>query len=247
MTDLEGLDCAVIPDSHGEDEKVARVIDALESVVDKFLLLGDVFDKGPNTRKLLRLIRDLGDRAITVAGNHEWACRNALAVDDSPETDIWRTEIWPGYENQMLESYGLKRTADWQLNAAQLREVMAESGDLDWLMCLPPYIETSEFIAVHAGPVLTAAWSEQAKYLDYASSDGVRQTEEPEQIFSSDLAALIDVPASVDQRIFVTGHNHLTLPSGARMLGRRICLASKLTDGEPLFVWHSGENTIYRY
>lgn len=236
----------VIPDSHGEYEKVAKVVDEQEQDTALFLFLGDVID-GPDSFRLIQLIRSLGDKAITIVGNHEWTLRNALAVGTEPEIEVWRTQIWPSYEDRLLKSYGLKPTHNWQVNAEYLREAMAATGDLEWLNRLPSYAEGRDFIAVHAGPELNHSWQEQKVYLDYASSDETRLTKEPAQIFSHTLSAVTDIPLSVDSRTFVTGHSHLASPIEKRTARQRVCLASNLGRGDPLFVWHSARNSIQQY
>jgi Calcineurin-like phosphoesterase len=246
MTCLERQSYLVIPDTHGEYEKVARVIDAFEPTVDRFLFLGDVID-GPDSRSLIRLIRGLGDKAITIVGNHEWVCRNALAASGEPEIGIWRKDVWPGYEDRMLESYGVKRTSDWQMNAGRLQETMMASGDLDWLNELPPYFETSDFVALHAGPIDAVPWMTQREDLDELSSDKARCANEPEQIFSRGVAGIPELSQLGDNRLFVTGHSHLSLPVEGRITRNRIRLASNLGGGEPLFVWLSGDKEVSRF
>lgn len=243
---MEQLSYSVIPDSHGEYERIAPVIDALASSTDVFLFLGDVMN-GPDCARLIQLIRGLGDNAITLAGNHEWAYRNALSAGDGPPTAVWRDKIWPGYEAGTLESYGLKRTRDWSDNAARLREAMAERGDLAWLEQLPPYLETAGFVAVHAGPDPAKSWQPQAAELRAADLPAARREHEPAPIFDRHFARVADLPASVDKRPFVTGHAHLDLPAAARIGQRRIRLASNLATGQPLFVWNSCRGDVTSY
>jgi hypothetical protein len=233
----------VIADTHGQYEKVAPVIDTLEPGTDVFLFLGDVLN-GPDTAKLVGLIRDLGDRAVTLTGNHEWIYRNALSLEDDPAVEVWRDEVWPGYERGTLESYGLRYGHDWAGNAAELREAMRETGDLEWLNGLPPFVETDDFVAVHAGPEHEVPWQRQAAELRAAASPVARLTEEPPQIFSRELARDIDVSPVVDERVFVTGHAHLRLPLRDRFGQRRVRLASNLAAGDPLYVWDSATQTV---
>lgn len=236
----------VIPDIHGQSERLYHAFEQLDSIVDMYVILGDVIN-GPDTRNTIALIRSLGEKAITIAANHEWVCRNALSTENSPETTIWRKQIWPFYEDRMLESYCVKQTGDWNYNAQQLREVLQSNGDLEWLNSLPPYFETDTFIALHAGPRLDTAWQEQADYLDTASSMGRRTFEEPEQLFSRHLAEISDIPESVDERIFVTGHTNPMIPIDQRIGQRRVRLSSNLEIGDPLYIWHSNNGIITQH
>lgn len=234
---------SVIPDTHGQYERVAPVIDVLEPDTDIYVFLGDVLN-GPDTAKLIELIRSLGDRAVAITGNHEWIYRNALSLEDEPTVEVWRDEVWPGYERGTLESYGVKYGPDWAENAVDLREAMHETGDLEWLNGLPPFVETSGFIAVHAGPDPGTPWERQAAELCAAASVSARLTEEPPQIFSGEFAKNGNVPSAVDERIFVTGHAHLRLSARDRVGQRRVRLASNLLAGDPLYVWDSATQTV---
>lgn len=236
---LEQIDYIVIPDTHGQYDKVAPVVEIFEPTTDMFVFLGDVVD-GPNSARLIGLIRQLGDKALTVVGNHEWALRNALTdIEDKSVLEMWRKQVWPGYEDRLLDSYGITRGLDWDINANRLREVMEENGDLQWLDSLPPYFETPSFIAVHAGPRLDTSWSRQANNLQRAALIYRRLGEEPEQIFSGELGTVQAVSTSIDERTFITGHTHLSLPAESRRARGRICLASSLEEAEPLFIWSS--------
>lgn len=243
---METVRYTLVPDSHGQHALVGRMVDTHYDITDQFVFLGDVLN-GPDSAKLIRLIRQLGDKAITIVGNHEWVGRNALTLSPDPIVEVWRTQIWPGYEENTLQSYGIQPTLNWVRNAEALREKMQETGDLAWLHGLPPYFETSEFIAVHAGPVHDYPWSDQAMALDQLLSNDARLYEEPAPIFSGKLGAIRDVPVAVDTRTFVTGHLHLTLPPEQRIAARKIGLASPLDHGAPLYVWQSDQNQIYEY
>lgn len=233
----------VIPDVHGEYDAVSRVVDANIEDTDKFLFLGDVIG-GPQTAKTIALIRQLGDRAITIVGNHEWICRNALSPQDDPQVDMWRRDAWRYSRQDILQSYGIQLQPNWDDNATLLRQAMTETGDFAWLNTLPPYYETDQFVAVHAGPQLDTPWVAQAAELDAAAAPAQRLHEVPAQIFDMQLAQLLAVPAHVDNRRFVTGHSHSVSGANQRIAERRICLASPVAAGKPLYVYHSQSSHI---
>lgn len=240
----DDLRYTLVPDSHGQYELVGRMVDTHLDHTDVFLFLGDVLN-GPDCARLIRLIRDLGERAITIVGNHEWVGRNALTESNDETVRIWQEEVWPGYEEATLASYGIRQTTNWVRNAQSLYQKMAETGDLEWLHSLPAYFETPRFIAVHAGPELTLPWKQQAENLDGLALAQQRLTSEPAQIFTGKLGTVHDVPLEVDERTFVTGHLHLTLRAEQRIAKRKVCLASPLNRGAPLYVWRSDEQRIY--
>ena len=240
------LSYLVLPDTHGEYERVAQITKENDKTFDRFVFLGDLLD-GRNPSKLIEYVRGLGERAITIAGNHEWVCRNALSVVEDPVVDVWRDEVWPGYEHNVLASYDLQRTPDWQKNAVALRQAMQERGDLAWLNDLRPYIETDEFIGVHAGPKLNEAWSIQSAELDAFDNEAARLIDEPPQLFSHSLAALQAVPETVSGTLFVTGHGHNHLSWDRRQAQRRVCLASSVGRGEPFYVWDTVSKQVVAY
>lgn len=243
---METARYTLVPDSHGQHALIGRMVDAHLSYTDVFVFLGDVLN-GPDSARLIHLIRELGDRAITIVGNHEWVGRNALTDSDDTMVSVWQTEVWPGYEEDTLQSYGIHPTANWVRNAEALREKMVETGDLAWLHSLPPYFATDEFIALHAGPEHGHPWAVQAEALDQLIGYDARLHDEPSPIFSGRLGRIAAVPESVDSRTFVTGHLHLTLPPEQRIAPRKIGLASPLDRGAPLHVWQSDQNRIYTH
>ena len=243
---MEDLRYTFVPDSHGQYERVSRMIDFHSNMTDHFVFLGDVLN-GPDSAKLISLIRSLGEQATTIVGNHEWVGRNAMSDIDDPMVNVWRTEVWPGYEEGTLQSYGVHPTGKWGRDALALREKMIETGDLDWLNGLKPYFETAHHIGVHAGPVLGYAWADQAVALDKLISYEARLHDEPEPIFSGQLGRIQAVPETVNSRTFVTGHLHLTVPAEQRRATRKIGLASPLNMGAPLYVFQSDQDRIYAH
>ncbi len=243
---MENTRYTVVPDSHGQYSLVGRMVDAHMDITDMFVFLGDVLN-GPDSARLIRLIRELGDKAITIVGNHEWVGRNAMTLSPDPMVAVWQAEVWPGYEQDTLQSYGIHPTKNWARNAEALRDKMTENGDLQWLHGLAPYFETPEFVAVHAGPEHDHAWADQAVALDNLISYDARLHDEPSPIFSGKLGMIEPVPATVDTRTFVTGHLHLWAPAEQRIARRKIGLASPLNKGAPLYVWQSDQNRIYAH
>lgn len=246
MVAAEQVRYSVLPDTHGQYEKVARVVEVLEPETDVFVFLGDMLN-GPDSAQLISLIRGLGSRGLAITGNHEWVCRNALNPEDELLEEGWGEQVWRYLEEWVVDSYGLKRSRSWKDNTLGLREAMNETGDLEWLNTLPPCIETDDFIAVHAGPELDIPWEQQATDLHAAALPEARLHEEPSQIFSHRLANAASVPRTVDERTFITGHSHLSLPPDDRIDQRRVRLASNLAACEPLFVWNSLHRAIEAY
>jgi hypothetical protein len=236
----------VFPDLHGQYELAARALERYDLGTVTPVFAGDFIDIGPDSAKLVTLIRKAqAEGAVALTGNHEWVCRNVLSPEENPLVAEWRDLIWPGYESGLLESYGLERTGNRQHDAEQLSERMTAAGDLEFLRDeLLPSFETDDFVVVHAGPVPDQPWAAQREALEWAAGPAERLGEEPRQIFDHALAMPAAIPESVDRRCFVTGHAHLSESASERRVGNRICLASRLEAGQPLYVWESRPGRI---
>ena len=69
----------IFSDIHGNFEALERVLEFLESRVDKFICCGDIVGYGPKPNECIEKILSLGDKIACVCGNHDWA---ALGLED---------------------------------------------------------------------------------------------------------------------------------------------------------------------
>jgi len=128
----------VIGDIHGCASTLRRLVERTlrPSPVDRIYLLGDLIDRGPDSKGVLDFIFDLRKRGLSVAairGNHEEMFLQAGC-------DPYYREIWSA-------NGGLKTLASFQADGA---------GDIpplyrNFLGSLPLYILLDEFVIVHAG------------------------------------------------------------------------------------------------
>ena len=121
-----------ISDVHGEYglfRKLLRAIDFKDT--DELYVCGDIIDKGQNSVELAKYISSLPN-AQCIIGNHELAFLKyyRALLDDLPgDPDAVLDRLQAYFSDGEL--------LDWEL--------------VDWIDALPSYIETDEFICVHAG------------------------------------------------------------------------------------------------
>lgn len=128
----------IIGDIHGCAATLRRLVDdTLRPMpVDRIYLLGDLIDRGPDSKGVLDFVFELLERGLSVAsvrGNHEEMCLQA-------GSDIHYRELWKA-------NGGLATLASFRVDAA---------GDIpkryqDFFESLPLYILLEDFVIVHAG------------------------------------------------------------------------------------------------
>jgi bis(5'-nucleosyl)-tetraphosphatase (symmetrical) len=97
---------------------------------DKLWFVGDLVNRGPKSLEVLRLVRDLGERAVVVLGNH----------------DLHLVTQFEGFERKRKDD-----TFDDVLQAGDARELV------DWLRARPMMHVAGGYAMVHAG--LLPQWS----------------------------------------------------------------------------------------
>lgn len=137
-----------IGDVHGELKKLERLFETMIDDVDGetvFVFLGDYVDRGPNSREVVRFIREAqrdckNIEVIALLGNHEDMMFKACRYPTRSDMHLWSIN---GGEDT-LQSYEVEHPKD-------LYEKY--SHDVDWLGRLPYYYkdEENKIIFVHAG------------------------------------------------------------------------------------------------
>ena len=120
-----------ISDVHGYYELFCRLLDKIKfGSGDRLYVLGDSVDKGPDSIRLAKLLFSVPNIRC-IAGNHEY-------------------DFLKYYRSLM------RQTEDYDLVLARLQEYFSDGSLLDWETVdrfdfLPFYVETENFIGVHAG------------------------------------------------------------------------------------------------
>lgn len=128
----------IIGDIHGCAATLRRLVDDTlrPSPIDRIYLLGDLIDRGPDSKGVLDFIFELRERGLSVSsvrGNHEEMCLQASV--DHPYLGLW------------LANGGQATLESFQADGP---------GDIphtyrEFLGSLPLYILLDDFVIVHAG------------------------------------------------------------------------------------------------
>lgn len=127
----------VCSDIHGEYDLFVKLLQKINfSSNDTMVVCGDVIDKGQDSVKLLKLIKDMPN-VRCIIGNHEYEFLKFYwgIMQESPEDFNEVLKELQGYfpcDGKLL---------DWET--------------VDWLETLPYYVEEESFVCVHAGAELT--------------------------------------------------------------------------------------------
>jgi bis(5'-nucleosyl)-tetraphosphatase (symmetrical) len=142
-----------IGDIQGCLEPLERLLEMVgfDPAADRVWFTGDLVNRGPASLKVLRLVRDLGERAVTVLGNH----------------DLHLLAVWSG-EARLKRNDSLQQILD----APDCDELM------DWLRGQPLLHHDAELNAlmVHAG--VLPGWSLQQARDHAAQAEAVLRGEE---------------------------------------------------------------------
>ncbi len=116
----------VVGDIQGCYKALAKLLDKIrfDQAADRLWLVGDLVNRGPASDKVLRLVKGLGDRAVTVLGNH----------------DLYLLMVAAGFSPR-----GRDDTLDTVLRAKDRDEL------LEWLRQQPLAHAENGFLMVHAG------------------------------------------------------------------------------------------------
>ncbi len=122
-----------ISDIHGEYDLFMRLLDKIQfSHSDTLIVLGDMIEKGPQSVRVLKAVYSLPN-AVSILGNHEYAfLKYYRALMQRTSSDFDRAL-------QTLQEYFPRgeESLEWEL--------------LDWLDCLPWYLQSESYIGVHGG------------------------------------------------------------------------------------------------
>ncbi len=142
-----------IGDIQGCTDPLRRLLDklAFDPATDRVWFAGDLVNRGPDSVGALRLVRELGDAATTVLGNHDL---HLLAVAHDTEREARPSDTLAS----VLEAPDREELIDW----LRRRPLVHHDPELDWTLVhagLPPQWDVAtarerarEVEAILAGP-----------------------------------------------------------------------------------------------
>lgn len=152
----------VIGDVHGKAGMLEDLLKTWDGQT-QLLFLGDLIDRGEDSRRVLEMVKDLVDNqgAICLSGNHEYMFLTWL--DDPEESyDHYRRNGGDTTINSILG-----RPLDAPVDGVEdAKRVATEAADLvEFIRQMPFVVETDKYIFVHAGIDLTLDdWHETTDY-----------------------------------------------------------------------------------
>lgn len=158
----------VISDIHGELEKFEQLLEKVEfnPKMDQLILLGDFVDRGPNAKGVLEKVMSLKESgARLLKGNHEDMMIKALTTDLKKSWNHWVKRCGG---DKTLFSYGFSEH-DIATSDEDFQKPVLDSEELQkhlvFIQGLENYIETAEYILVHAGIHPTTPIAETDPYI----------------------------------------------------------------------------------
>ncbi|MEK4486353.1 metallophosphoesterase family protein [Psychrobacillus sp. FSL H8-0484] len=144
----------VISDIHGELKKFEQLLGEVEydPEFDQLILLGDYVDRGPNSKGVIEKVMSLKEAgALLLKGNHEDLMIKALTTDIERSWNHW-IKLCGG--DKTLFSYGFSEI-DIAASEEKFQKPELHSSTLnkhlEFIQGLENYIETSDYMFVHAG------------------------------------------------------------------------------------------------
>lgn len=151
----------VVGDIHGQAKMLEKILKHWNEKEEQLVLLGDLADRGPDSKKAIELAYDLvlSHQAIVLKGNHEDLLEKYLKNPEEHHLHYYMN----GGEKTLRSLLGaqLELEAPWK-NARKVQENY--SWLIPFLESLPYYYEWKDYLFVHAGVDLSLEnWKDSTK------------------------------------------------------------------------------------
>ena len=143
------MDIFAIGDIHGQYDMLEVLLKDWNQETEKLIVLGDLIDRGPDSQKVVSLVKSLvqDKKAIAIKGNHECMYLDWVA---HPESLV--TYYLPSGGVQTLESYLGKNNVSYLMGSAMANRMKSEFQDVErFFKSMALYEEVGDLVFVHAG------------------------------------------------------------------------------------------------
>lgn len=198
----------------------------------RYVVLGDLIDRGPQSRELLELLMTLKDRDLVVLkGNHEAALLDVRAGDHDA------AEMWASFGGMAtLASFGADIDAIDPTDSAEIISLvrsLISDDQAAWLAGLPISFKLGGYFFVHAGirPGISIARQSERDLL-WIRDDFINST--------ADHGAVIVHGHSINRGGIDFAPNRIGLDTGAYCTGRLSALGM---EGDSVWALSTGDTT----
>lgn len=217
----------IFGDVHGQARQLSYLLRRAQEeygVDTQFYSVGDLVDRGPNSKEVINICMD--SRVQAIIGNHElWLCS---VLSGYPMSDTPFSKIMGGIAT--LQSYGLDKGHPEDVGPALLRAV--PKAQREWLLDIPPhrFIEVAgvKYLLAHAGifaATLAQIRDQAPGFPEERVPDLIRQSapnmyfwsgpkpHEPDKIAKFNTFVQVFGHTPIDRVVDVTGH-YIALDTG---------------------------------
>ena len=158
----------IIGDIHGMYDPLRTLVNHLDNDnLNKFVFVGDYIDHGPSSKEVLDLIMSLGDKAVTLLGNHEHLLLDTLF--NEKHIDEWGTRIWmENGADSTMRSFGYNNFEDFKANIDEKYTDFMKNMKCFHQEDYDNGLFGAKITVVHGGIMPDVPFEEQLEINDYA-------------------------------------------------------------------------------
>lgn len=256
-----------VPDIHGQNDLLQRLLTTLKSDLycldltqDKLIFMGDMIDRGPDSKGVLDTVRQLQKdhpaNVVVLKGNHEQMCLDALRTGRLNAVECWMYPSNGGPDTLASFGYG-SREHNWRLDAYSLlssQEKPIPNEYLDWMASLKNFHEEPGFFFSHAPlpkeknrPVL----AQGQPFTDYELTWTYFENEQhhSRHIKDADGKVIVGVCGHIHRlgrNLFCPRYyeNYLFLDAGSGCYSKAPLVCTEVKSRTPIAIWPLGQDPI---
>ena len=162
----------IMSDIHGSYKELKRALSIWDKEKDILVILGDLIDRGPDSRKVVQKLMSLQkknrDKVIVLKGNHEDMFASWIKHEDEELLNVYYNTI----HNEAISSFlGIRDVYNYYPSYLASEMKAKFSKEIEWLSNLPEYYEGENVIFVHAGINVEGDWKKDKEYMMWARNE----------------------------------------------------------------------------